>query len=61
MEKILRAFSFIAFAFGVLMFFSAKSAIHEIEGLVLFLIGAVFISAAFVINTIKNKGDMSKA
>lgn len=55
---ILRIFGFIAIIAGGGIFVSAKSAVHEIEGLMLFLIASVLISSSFIIDTIiKSKED----
>jgi hypothetical protein len=52
----MRIFLFIvsvfAVAMGALIFSGARSAIHEIEGFVLFLIAAVLFSAAAIIDAI---------
>jgi len=49
---ILRIVGFIAIIAGGGIFASAKSAVHEIEGLMLFLIASVLISSSFIIDTI---------
>jgi hypothetical protein len=49
----LRVLSLLAFAFGLFMFMGARSAIHEIEGLICFLIGAITLSSSFIIYTIQ--------
>lgn len=55
---ILRILGFIAIIAGLVIFAGAKSAVHEIEGLLLFLIAAVLISSAFIIVAIdKAKED----
>jgi hypothetical protein len=45
--------SVIAFLAGFLILASAKSAIHEIEGFILFLISAVLLSGAAVIDAVQ--------
>jgi hypothetical protein len=42
-----------ALAFGALAFMGAKSAVHEIEGLIMFLIGTVALGTAGIIETIR--------
>ncbi len=44
--------SIMAFAYGFMIFIGAKSAIHEIEALILFLIGAVFIVGAGIVDSV---------
>ena len=58
MSIILRVLGFIAIIAGGGIFASAKSAVHEIEGLILFLIASILISSAFIIIAIdKSKED----
>jgi len=40
------------FFFGILILSSAKSAIHEIEAFIIFLISAVFIVGAFIVDSV---------
>ncbi len=53
---IMRVFLFIlcilSFLAGVMIFAAAKSAIHEIEAFLLFLIGAVFLVGAAIVEAI---------
>jgi len=42
----------LAFTGGLLILSSAKSAIHEIEAFILFLIGSVFVSSAGIVEAI---------
>ena len=48
MKYIYGSFALLAILSGMYFFFAAKSAVHEIEGLILFLIAAVLIVAAEV-------------
>ena len=52
----MRVFLFIlcilSFLAGVMIFAAAKSAIHEIEAFLLFLIGAVFLVGAAIVKAI---------
>ena len=45
-------FAVTLFLTGTSVFAAAKGAIHEIEGLILFLIGAVFLSSAGIVEAI---------
>ena len=40
---------------GIMIFASAKSAIHEIEAFLLFLIGAVFLVGAAIVEAINSQ------
>ena len=55
----MRVFLFIlcilSFLAGVMIFAAAKSAIHEIEAFLLFLIGAVFLVGAAIVNAIHSQ------
>ncbi|MGD0627254.1 MAG: hypothetical protein ABSB32_21445 [Thermodesulfobacteriota bacterium] len=51
MRVFLFLLALLAFLLGVAILASAKSAIHEIEAFILFLIGAVFISSAAVLDS----------
>ena len=55
MAYILFLLALLAFGAGVLFFLIAKSAIHEIEGLICLLIGAVCLSGAAIVEVV-NKG-----
>ena len=52
MRVILLLFSILSFAGGVLIFVASKSAIHEIEAFLLFLIAAVFLVGFAVVAAI---------
>jgi hypothetical protein len=45
-------FSLAAFGSGAILFAAARSAVHEIEALILVLIGALFLVAAGIIEAI---------
>lgn len=51
MRILLFLLGFLAFLFGALILSAAKSAIHEIEAFILFVIGAVFISGAAIVDS----------
>jgi len=51
MRILLFLLALLAFLLGVIILASAKSAIHEIEAFILFLIGAVFISGAAILES----------
>ena len=55
----MRVFLFIlcvlSFLAGVMILAGAKSAIHEIEGFLLFLIGAVFLIGAAIVEAINRQ------
>lgn len=48
MKYVYGAFAMLGLFFGIVIFITAKSAVHEIEGLIAILIGAVFMVAAEV-------------
>jgi hypothetical protein len=52
MRILLFILAILAFLAGASIFAAAKSAIHEIEGFMLFLISAVFISGAGVVEAV---------
>lgn len=52
MRIILLILAIISFLAGAAIFAGSKSAIHEIEGFLLFLVSAVFISGASIIDAI---------
>lgn len=52
MKTTLLVFSFMAFLAGLIILGSAKSAIHEIEGFVLYVVSAVFFSGAAIVGAI---------
>jgi len=52
MRVLLFLLSILAFLVGIGILVSAKSAIHEIEAFILFLISAVFISGAGVVEAV---------
>lgn len=54
-QILLFSFSAITFLIGVVAFKVAKSAIHEIEGLILFNAAAVFLTGAFIVASGKRK------
>lgn len=56
MRLILFVLSVVAFWGGVSMLMAAKGAIHEIEGLVLILIGSVFLTGVAVIGAVNGVG-----
>ena len=55
--KVLMVFGGLAILGGLIIFGGAKSAIHEIEGLLFFLIAAVLFSSSAIINSIDNKNN----
>lgn len=57
MKVVMSVLCFIAFCFGVLMFIGSKSAIHEIEGLVCVLIGAIFLSSVCIVDSIEKNSE----
>ena len=52
MRVLLFVLCVLSFLAGAIIFASAKSSIHEIEGFVLFLIGAVFLVGASTVEAI---------
>lgn len=52
MRILLFIFSILAFLAGASILAAANSAIHEIEGFILFLISAVFLSGAGVVEAV---------
>ncbi len=54
MRILLFVFEILAFVAGLVVLASAKSAIHEIESFILFLIGAVFLSGAGVVEAVNS-------
>ena len=54
---ILRISGFIAIIAGIAIFVNAKSAVHEIEGLLFFLIASVLISSSFIIGAISKSRE----
>jgi hypothetical protein len=57
MGILLIVLAILAFLAGFAVLAVAQSAIHEIEGFVLFLISAVFVSGAAVVEAVKVKTD----
>ncbi len=43
----------LAYVFGGLVFFTAKSSIHETVALLIILNGTIFISASFIVDALK--------
>ena len=60
MKTTLLVFSFIAFLAGLIILGSAKSAIHEIEGFVLYVVSAVFFSGAAIVGAINKISEKSE-
>ena len=52
MRVVLFVFSVLAFLAGAAILSAAKSAIHEIEAFILFLVSAVFLSGACIVDAI---------
>lgn len=57
MKLVLQIITVISILAGLAIFSSANSAIHEIEGFLLFLISAVFLSAIAIISTIEKAAN----
>jgi uncharacterized membrane protein len=60
MKILLFILGIVAFVYGASVITVAQSAVHEIEAFILFLIGAVFISGAALVeavNSVRNKLD----
>jgi len=60
MKTALLVLSFIAFLAGLIILGSAKSAIHEIEGFVLYVVSAVFLSGAAIVGAINKIAGKSE-
>ena len=54
MKIFLYVLAALAFLAGFAIFASSKSAIHEIEAFVLFIVSAVFLSGAAIVGAISN-------
>ena len=57
MKVILFIFSVLAFLAGFVILLGSKSAIHEIEGFVLYIVSAVLFSGAAIVGAINRVGE----
>ncbi len=57
MKLVLQIITVISILAGLAIFSSAKSAIHEIEAFLLFLISAVFLSGLTIVSTIEKTAN----
>lgn len=57
MKILLLTFSVLAFLVGFIILGGAKSAIHEIEGFVLFVVSAIFLSGSAIVGAVNGLAE----